>query len=495
MAYITVEEVKNGIEEAVDKLGLYFGDKEPKHKGLYSILSNRYPLFIDDAIPKATMEHIKQAHTCACADGNHIYLSSEALADMLNGAEAAGKEISRYKLAADVQDLVIHEYTHIIMEHLKKINRFQSQSGNANNVKTFSLACEIEANRGYNISLYSDIYKMGVTEQAFPEVNGVYGLHNIYEVLKKYYGNEIDEHMNKQKEDKKSTEEGEQEQQEQSGGKLSQEQKKLLDQYKEEFDQQEEEAKQLEKGNSECDGEGDSEGGGMSISGGGTGTSEGPSSPVEALRAYNKRHNQELLKADLSKLKGILSGADVSRGIEKTYSRPARRDSEAGLMKKGTKKGPHNAPRMLIGMDSSGSMSSTTMQQVLNTISDIIKVTGRSMKGSYICEHDCYVKNMSPLYEYKKVIAKYDPDGGNCFDELLRAGIEKNVQCIINVGDGWDYFNERTLMKQAKKLGIKWFDVIINDRVEKWEIEQIVERELKHFGEDDYIGRTVLKIK
>lgn len=492
---IELDTIKRAVERAASRLGLYIDGKEPSNKTLYSALSARFPLYTDDNIPSAVKQHLKQVDTCACADDKHIYLSSSQLLDILKRASES-IEIDKYCVLEDVESLIVHEYTHILMQHLRQLNKFQRQSKNAKNAKTFSLACEIEANRGYCIRRGSNIYKMGVTEDAFPEVQGVYGLHNIYEALKKAHKDDIDEHMNSQKQQGGKSDEGDEDsedsKEESKQSSLNEAQKQALDRLKKEFDEQEEEAKKLPD---ESDDESE-EGGENAIAGGGANREEAYTgqNAEKLLRAYNSKQNQTIIKQDLSRLKGILSGSDVSVGRQKTYSRPSRRDGEGNLMKKGVKKGHHNAPKVLIGMDSSGSMECTTMQQVLNSISDIIKATGREMKGSYICEHDHMIRHLEPLYKYKEVVKYYRADGGNDFNALLRTALNTGVECVINVGDGWDELSDRVLMKQAKARNIKWFDVIISNRVEKFEIEQIVEREEGYFG-DDYIGRTVLKLR
>lgn len=500
---IDLANIQYAIDRAAYELGLYVDGKEPKHKTLYSMLSKRFPIYTGSNIPAKVVSHLKEAHTCACADSKNVYIDAECVKEMLEKAsEEREIDVRQEYLTADVADLVIHEYTHLLMEHLRQLVKFQKQSKNAKNVKTFSLACEIEANRGYDMRCWADIYAMGVTEAAFPEVRGVYGLHNIYKKLKEVYGNAIDEHM-KEENDSDEQEEGEEQQEQGQEGNssreegkkgLSEKQKEVLNRLKEDFEEQEKQAEEMSKSMPSGSDEDAEEGEGVSVSGGGSASTSANQSPAELLRAYNRRHNQEIIKADLSTLKGILSGSNVSRGREKTYSRPARRDGDAGLMKKGVKKGNSKAPRVLIGMDSSGSMNSTTMQEVLNAISDIIKVTGREMKGSYICEHDCYVKHLSPLHQYREVIKGYHPDGGNSFNRLLKAGIDTNVECIINVGDGWDLLTEKSLMAEAKKRNLKWIDVIISSNVDKDELDSIIEREEGIFKED-YIGRTVLKLR
>ena len=492
---VDINDIEKALDKAANELGLYIDGKEPVNKTLYSMLSKRYPIFTGSNIPAAAKQNLLENDTCACADASHVYLDLEQYKKVIEDAsEDRNIYADSEHIRADLCDLIIHEYTHILMQHLRKICKFNKQSKNAKNMRTFSLACEIEANRGYDMRTWANIYAMGVTESAFPEVRGVYGLQNIYKKLKEKYGDDIDEYMNEQEQQQEGCEEGEEESTNKSS-KLSEKQKELLDKFKEDFEQQEKQAKEMQKSMPSESDEDAEEGEGASISGGGSGsTEEDYMGAYEALKAYTSKHNQEQIKQDLSKLKGILSGSDVSIGRQKSYSRPPRRDCEGNLMKKGVKKGHHKAPRILIGMDSSGSMQSTTMKQVLNAISDIIKATGREMQGSYICEHDCYVKHLSPLHEYQKVVAGYRPDGGNNFNALLRAALSNDVQAVINVGDGWDDLSDPALMAQAKSKGLKWVDVIISDRVEKFEIEAISKREARYFG-DDYIGRTILKLK
>lgn len=498
---LTREELQKELKDVIRALGLYSNGSKPEYNTLYSALSQRFPLYTDESIPAATKQHMIEHNTCACADDKHVYLDTDRLKVMLDKArEEMGEsfiaDATHYYY--DIKSLIVHEYTHILMRHLKRLQKFQKQSGNAKNIRTFQLACEIEANRGYQMEQTSNIYKMGVTEKAFPEVRGVYGLRNVYEVLKEHFGNDIDEQMEDNGAQDKGDDEGKSENIESS---LSEAQKELLDKFKDDFEEQERQASS-EASQSELEQE-------ENETGQETSTSKGDNDVEESLDDIEVEDNDEaydvLLKVsrktlkgdllrDLSTLKGIISGSNVSIGREKTYSRPSRREASDGLMKKGSKRGKHHAPTVLIGMDSSGSMNSTTMQEVMATVSQIIKATGKSMKGSYICEHDSFIKHLSPLYKYEDVVKGYRANGGNDFNALLRTALNCGVEVVINVGDGYDDLTDEDIMEQAKARGLHWVDVIINNTVAKCQIEELVRGEERQFG-SNYIGRTILKIK
>ena len=156
-----------------------------------------------------------------------------------------------------------------------------------------------------------------------------------------------------------------------------------------------------------------------------------------------------------------------------TYSRPSRRASDNDLFKKGKKNDARFNPSILLALDSSGSMSSTTIKQVTEATVDIIKALGRDISNCYICLHDGKVYNLQKLKDYKKAINGYNPHGGNNFYKVYKKAVELNCDVVLNVGDGldsiedWAYCftkdgNEKTgkgLLKINKKL--TWYDCLV----------------------------------
>lgn len=493
---VEMAEIEAKLASVVKAMDIYCNGKAPQRgTGLYSVLSKKYPLYTDENVPPAAMDNLLGNHTPACADDGHVYFSSEMFKELwesgINRTEEPMAGTTNRDMEDSIRALLIHEYTHLVMEHVKRLQAFARRSKNAGNIDTYTLACEIEANRGWDMPQYSFVYKMGVTEDTFPECKGIYGLTNIYNVLKKKHGNDVDNYAKSASKGGESEKESEGEANESSSS-LSEKQKEAIKQMAE---QQHTEQLMGKRGNSEGEGEKTNS---PSISGG-RDENELPKeyeTAREAIEAFNSRELKKDIEADLSKLKGVLTGEDVAVARVKTYSRPARRDGENGLMRKGIKKGTHNSPRILIGLDCSGSMNSTSTSDVMSTCASIIRATGTKVAGSYICTHDVYVSNRAPLHEWEKVINKFHPSGGNDFNALLREALRLDVDIVIDLGDGYDCLTSEQLLRQAKKRGLKWVDVIVNPKISKEELLSYLECEENYLTDLELkMDREILKVK
>ena len=490
---VDLSDIEARLDAVVTRMKLYCNGKAPiRESGMYSILSKKFPLYTDKNVPPAAMRNLKSHHTPACADDGHVYFSSEMFKELwedgINRTEepTAGTGGGN-DMFNSIEALLIHEYTHIVMEHCKRLKGFMRRSKNAKNIQTYTLACEIEANRGWGMFHDTYVYKVGVTEDTFPECKGVFGLSNIYNVLKKRHGDDVDNHVNNASSGGDGEEEEESKKSSSESSSLSKEQKEALNKMA-----SEQHSQQL----MEQEGDSEEELEGTSISGGGDEdeSEKEYGSCQEAIEAFNNRVLQQEMKADLSSLKGVITGEDIAVSRVKTYSRPARREGENGLMRKGVKKGAHKAPRILIGLDCSGSMDCTSMSDVMETCASIIRATGTKMSGSYICTHDTEVSNMRPLHEWEDVIRKFYPCGGNSFRKLLERALRLDVDMVIDLGDGFDSILDAQLLKKAKDRGLKWVDVIVNEEISKDRLTEYLDSEESHLG-DLRLKRKILKVK
>lgn len=490
------EEVSRVIETAIvnvaSELGLYYiGDDFKLHEGnifakktCYSYLSQRFPLTWGRAVPKSILEHLEKNNTFACTNGEKVYFSLDLFAEQyyqfLEKAEVSVEsflEDSHHKVRCDVKTVIAHEYTHILMCHSLRLTQFAKKSKSRNNIHTYALACEIEANRGKGVVVSSGAYKIGVTEAAFPEVADVYGLQNIYEALKRKFGDKID------KVARNFASEGTQEQ----GNSSSSGQPKPGQEKSAEPSQaQAESSKDSDEGSfTEAQLEAIKRVVSASKESFGRPESLGAHQPEETVKEFLEEHNisQSMLESgdikdifksidtaamkvqmyrEMGKLKGILSGSDLGINRKPTYSRPSRKESTDGLMKKGIKRGKAKSPTVLIAVDQSGSMQSTTSKEVLAAIMEVIRVIGKSMKGSYICLHDTSLHFVSPLKDYKQVAAAFCAGGSNDFEKVLALALKKGVEMVINVGDGLDTICDPKLLAEFKKRQMRWVDVLIS---------------------------------
>ena len=498
--------------------------EEDDDTSIYSFVSREIPLICDEKIPPRVVYIMGKAETCSCTNGRNVFFSSQLFVEMMK--EMADHLSKRYAttgigraydktsyphadLCQDIENILFHEYTHILCRHSNRLERFVNSSKNDKHIETYRMAQEIEANRGYGIRKGNLSYDMAVTEDAFPETKGVIGLNNIYEVLLRTYGNGI-ESVASGKSSRKGS----------SGKKLSEEQKEAIRRMLSSNGGKENNQQSGSTGKKNGDGEGekaaggspenkyeepkdhDGEGGeeneGKSASYGGLGTTVNlpPIHDIDELSVNDiiSRERQRVMKRFFDgqklKLKGMLSGADIAVGREQTYSRPSRKDysGNGNLMLKGSKRGKVKSPKVLIAMDSSGSMDGTTSAEVLNSIDALLKVIGKSSKGSWVCMHDNRVSEPLPLHRYKEVVSKFAAEGGNNFNEVLKVANKLGVDLVLNVGDGYDIITNWDEIEKAKQRGLRWVDVIIVK-----ECKTSVSEEMMHHERRQYINEYEIK--
>lgn len=500
--------------EALDRVIMNLGIERGSERGMYGHLAKRVPLRIDEEIPVAVEALLKEHHTCACTNSDIVYVDTEKANEMFVRAKKVsdpswkGKEVVGYDATNNYQTILVHEYTHVLMRHVEKGAKFVSANGDKN-YPIFALACDIEANRGYGIARGSDIYNIGVTEDSYPECRGVEGLMNIYRTLKKYYGDEIlknykefansgDDDEGENSSESKEGQGGESSMPESGSGesvsdRKAQERKSAL---KEAFNDAEKLKADIEKKMATmtreelADSKDDfDEEHGQGIGDGAEKEVGAPLSPCEVIKKeYNDNLKRDVEKA-MSKLRGLVHGSNIMTRT-KTYSRQSRKEGADGLIRKGVKNAKVLAPRILVAMDSSGSMNVSEVTPVATAIGTIAKTLGKT-KGSYICEHDSCVKNLYPLSQWEKVVSGYHPYGDNDFDAVLRKALELKVEVVLNVGDGFEIFRDRELQKRAKAAGIKWYDVQVCGEYDT--LKRMIESDDSRFGKD-FVGREVIKV-
>lgn len=515
-----VDTVKKSLYGIIKNYGIKTPDntlEENDTSSIYSFISREMPLICDEKIPPRVVYLMSKVGTCSCTNGRNVFFSSELFVKMIrdmadkmsirHATTGVGREYDKTSyphvdLYQDIQNILFHEYTHILCRHPNRLVRFVSSSNNDKHIETYRLAQEIEANRGHCICKGNLSYDIAVTEDAFPETKGVVGLNNIYEVLLRTYGNGIESVASGKSSSKGS-----------SGKKLSEEQKEAIRRTLSSNDGKEnnqqsgststkngdEEGEKDASGSPENkyeepknhDGEDGEDNEGKSASYGGLETTVNlpPINDIDELSVDDiiSRERQRVMKKFFDgqklKLKGMLSGADVAVGREQTYSRPSRKDysGNGGLMLKGSKRGKVKSPKVLIAMDSSGSMDGTTSTEVLTSIDALLKVIGKSSKGSWVCMHDNEVSEPLPLHRYKEVVSKFAAEGGNDFDKVLKLANKLGVDLVLNVGDGYDIITEWGEIEKANRRGLRWVDVIIVEDDDKSVSERMMDHERNQY--------------
>lgn len=507
--YITKNATEEELTEAVEKVDNWCKDRihgviDLYFKSIdspYNYLIREYPILVDDELPPAYVAALINAESPAMFTGDYVAVSTKLVAKtviegaLIRAEKVAMVGISGSGLTDEILTIIAHEYTHALYNHGVLRQRFHKKTKGKDD-KTFMLACEIQANRGVYVNKTSLVYELGVTEEKFikdvPDIATAKTLDNIYIALKNVYKDKIENNNNEennkdenqsnrqqsksdsQSEENKQNQGNKQQSKQQSGsqGEESETGKELNDVQQKALDRlfKQEEKKGTSSGflhdYSEDEVEDDSEKDAKTL-----------------LKEYNQRVETAKIKKSLLKLRAVLKG-DLSKGKVPTYSRPSRRASDNNLFKKGKKNDARFNPSILLALDSSGSMSSTTIKQVTEATVDIIKALGRDISNCYICLHDGKVYNLQKLKDYEEVLKTYRPSGGNNFLRVYQKAVELNCDVVLNVGDGldsieyWAYCfrkdgnDDKTgkgLLKTNKKL--TWYDCLVyklDDNAAKW---------------------------
>ena len=474
-----------------DIINLYFKNSNSP----YSYLIREYPILVDDEMPTAYSITLLKAGSPAMSTGDYVAISTYLVAKtIMEGILAKVRKrgvrviVASNNLTTEILTIIAHEYTHALYNHSILRQRFHKRTGGKDD-KTYMFACEIQANRGVYVNRDAFVYELGVTEEKFiddvPDIATAKTLDNIYIAIKNVYKDKI-ENNNNQEDKKDDNNQSNKQRQQQSG-----------DGDKSEENKQNQGDRQQSKQQSKSDSQGDEAGKELNSEQQkaldrlfkqeekkGTSASflhdydeeeveeDNEKDARTLLNEYNQRVETAKIKKSLLKLRAVLKG-DLSKGKVPTYSRPSRRQLDNDLFKKGKKNDARFNPSILLALDSSGSMSSTTIKQVTEATVDIIKALGRDISNCYICLHDGKVYNLQKLKDYKKAINGYNPHGGNNFYKVYKKAVELNCDVVLNVGDGldsiedWAYCftkdgNEKTgkgLLKTNKKL--TWYDCLV----------------------------------
>ena len=476
-----------------DIINLYFKNSNSP----YSYLIREYPILVDDEMPTAYSITLLKADSPAMFTGDYVAISTYLVAKtIMEGILAKVRKrgarviVASNNLTKEILTIIAHEYTHALYNHGVLRQRFHKRTGGKDD-KTYMFACEIQANRGVYVNRDAFVYELGVNEEKFiddvPDIATAKTLDNIYIAIKNVYKDKIENNNNNNEENNKdenqSNKQGQKQQSEsnsqseenkqnqgdrqqlkqqsksdsqgdEAGKELNSEQKEALDRLFKQEEKKDTSASFLHDYDEE-EVEEDNEKAARTL-----------------LEEYNQRVETAKIKKSLLKLRAVLKG-DLSKGKVPTYSRPSRRQPNGDLFKKGKKNDARFNPSILLALDASGSMSSTTIKQVTEATVDIIKALGRDISNCYICLHRSKVFNLEKLKDYKKAINGYNPNGGNNFLNVYQKAVELNCDVVLNVGDGldriedWAYCftkdgNEKTgkgLLKTNKKL--TWYDCLV----------------------------------
>lgn len=508
----TKKDIENGIKWALNEMVT---------KGFYAPYVERCPVVFQEEFSKDIENSLEGGGSFACTDGEKVYFDTDRAVEHFK--EMMKKKRTTENIAKEVGSVLSHEYTHILCEHRAiaeaLIRKYGTRAPHGVAV-CHTIACEIQANRGSWVCRDSLIYECGVTEEKHPETKGLRTYSEIFSALLKNYNDKkkkMDEEAQqiadmlkdalaeqlkngKGADGKESNGKGKSKLpfSSKNGGSGGLHLKKTEEVEEEELTEEEIKRAIEEANNSEQEVYEE-----LVEFGGGYGLDKIDGERLElnpdtALKTEFKRWDEQRIKNELKRLKGYVRGS-FSREREKTYARPTRRaiDPSSKLIRKGIRNAKSLMPRVLVAMDSSGSMGGTPVTTVATAIGNLFKDLGRPTEGCYIVKHESKCSYPEPLSKWEEVVESFKPSGGNCFNNVVKLANELKVDVVFNIGDGcdccirrWQESND-PVCQEFKQAGRIWVDTLILDKKHnyyfdsEWNFdkEHGFEREIIQLGE------------
>lgn len=526
--------------------------KDLTEESYYAPLLERCPIRVDEQVPVAKQHDIVDNDSCACTDANNVYVLTTEMARWFNeSADTFNDRDTDKDLITNVAAVIAHEYTHVLCRHkdvAKSLGKVTKAEQNC-----FLLACEIEANRGDKVDLrqsvyntqHTMVYRSSITDDEIPETKKdkylpqIYAtLLNMYKERKKEFEQFVRQIINKDMADAmgegkkgKSVKNGKGDKnkiqgesqtgtgtgkvdgnnptdssvnrrQNGNGGDKIDADKDNSESEWEDLTQEkiEESIKNATEVIEQVQNQDMSSETGIGLESAMV-EYKPELTPRENLENNYERWKEKQVKKELAKMKGLIRG-NISKNKEKTYARPTRRPIQSNrLIRKGVRYEKTYSPKVLIAMDSSGSMCSTTMKEVACAIENIFKDLGKPKTGSYICKHESNVSDVKPMRQWKEVVESYYPSGGNCFLHVAEEANKLGVDVVLNIGDGQDCVyrdypsGAKAVIDKFKADGRQWFDVLVTSKNEnRYYQEEAYYDEQKGFHREGiYLGDKITK--
>lgn len=445
----------------------------------WDYLAKQFPVVFDDKLPTMDKVNLDIHDTFSFANQYYVGFSeSRALQQITDYYSAKDLELSYSELEKNVHNVLVHEYGHILLEHV-----FEKPSKTKFDDEVRVVTAEIETNRGipkYERATYFDDVIIADDKPDFETVQPYITHKAVMDEVKRLWKN----HKDKQDEPQKD------ECSDNGGGGDNDEQK---DNSGKEQQQEKNQTQQPTNPSPSPSNDKDSEQGGQDEQKEQVKTKkpDNVGTMVQAMRDASENapqtdlltelglqasndfkdgdikqrldalvelaHNDEIRKT-LSKIKGSLAG-ELSKEKVGTYSRPSRKTSEDGLMRRGTKRGATKRPNILIALDESGSMDCTAVQTAATAIKLVAKTIGRNRSDIKICSFSNWINRRATLRDYDNVVRNYHPHGGTSFNSVIDYAKTLNCDVVLCIGDGLD-----TLPEDTGK--VKWIDVLITPHSE-----------------------------
>ena len=175
---VTTQDVRDAV---------WFALRDMRENSYYGPMIDRYPVMVDEGMPKMAMNMLEDHNSPACTDSNNVYFSSKIFLENWNEwktrvGDSAGGEDVNWSLVDNVAAILAHEYTHVLCQH----NRISREYENKTSMEQHChiIACEIEANRGHMVRNSANshgywsntyyqrnvIHVVGVTDEQYDQI-------------------------------------------------------------------------------------------------------------------------------------------------------------------------------------------------------------------------------------------------------------------------------------------------------------------------------------
>lgn len=443
----------------------------------WEYLAKQFPVLLDDKLSAIDKFNLDAHDTFSFANQYYVGFSeSRALKQITDYYSAKKLSLSWSELQENVRDVLIHEYGHILLEHV-----FQKPMTKQLDAEAQVVTAEIETNRGIPKSSrakYFDEVIISDDKEDFQTVKPYITHKAIFDEVKRLWKSHKDKQNNPQDDEcSDNGGGGDNDKQKDSSGKEQQGSNSTTptpstDQKSEQNsgqeneqngaqsgDQQQEQIKKPDHVGTMVQAMRDAQSNDAQprdlLSELGLQASEDfkDGDVHERLQILTELAQNNEIKKTLSKIKGSLAG-ELSKERIGTYSRPSRKTSEDGMMRKGTKRGATKRPSILIALDESGSMDTTAVKTAATAIKLVSKTIGRNRSDIKICKFNNVVTMVKPLARSDELVENYYPRGGTNFDSVINLARDSKCDVVLCIGDGMG-----TLPNETN--GIKWLDILI----------------------------------
>lgn len=455
----------------------------------WEYLAKQFPVIFDDKLPAMDKFNLDQHETFSFANQYYVGFSeSRALKQIQDYYSDNNLELSYGELARNIRNVLIHEYGHILLEHV-----FEKPKKTELDAQAQVITAEIETNRGINKgdrAKYFDEVIISDDKPDFETVKPFITHEAVYNAVKRLW-QQRDNKKEEPKDDQCSNKGGggDEKQDEQNKGQQSQGVENNTPsnpQTEQENSEQGQDSGQQEA--QEQEKKPDHVGTMVQAMRDAASDDNAPQRDLltelglepskdfkEAkdikgkLVSIQKLVRNDKIKKALSKIKGELAG-ELSKEKVGTYSRPSRKAGEDGLMRRGTKRGATKRPSVLIALDESGSMDTTAVQTAATAIKIMARTIGRNRTDVKICSFANYINRTATLKDYERVVDRYNPRGGTNFGSVVDLAENSGCDVVICIGDGLDTLSTTPFNGKLKK----WIDVLITradncSRIEMYE--------------------------